>query len=299
MNLWIKIMISTHHMINNVSFSLFDKCYKYLRILWYLWLYFFSNICNLIAHWSCQHQNVSLMNYYNDVSTAFLWQKDFLKHIMICCILSFLNYSMFKLQHHSFIYSSFCLLLISQQDQQRDSDVRSADYKSSVTASSDQKSWKISCRVESDSRQQTQEIWVMKIIQRVTIWLALRLKVSLINWWMWCQSSYMTEHSWAWRTLSVWSFDVSRATRKRTIEVSPHLHWGSKLLLSVKIAVNVMSSETSRNQAWLVRVKQIHSQSYKMYENVYSCKTWLICIRKIFTDNVKQQERENRSCKTR
>ncbi len=188
--------------------------------------------------------------------------------------------------------------VVQLTDQQRDSDVRSADYESSVTASSDQKSWEISCRVEPGSRRQTQGIWVMKIIRRVTIWLALRLEVSLINWWMWCRSSYTTEHSWAWRTLSVWSFDVSRATRERTIEVSPHSHWGPKLLLSVKVAVNVMSPETSRNQAWLVRVKQIHSQSYEMYENVYSCKTWSICIREIFTDNAKQQKRENRSCET-
>ncbi len=192
----------------------------------------------------------------------------------------------------------FCCCFNSFNDQQRDSDVHSADYESSVTASSDQKSWEISCCVESDSRWQTQEIWVMKIIQRVTIWLALRLEVSFINWWMWCWFSYTTELSWAWWTLSVWSFNVSKATRKRMIEILSHLHWDSKLLLSVKIAVNVMSSETLKYQAWLVRVKQIHSQNYEMYENVYSCKTWSICIREIFTDNVKQQEHENRSCKT-
>ncbi len=102
-------------MIDDVSSSFFDKCHKYLRTLWHLWSYFFSNICDLIARWSCQHQNVSLMNHHDDISTAFLWQKDLLKHIMIHCTLSFLDYSMFKLRRHSFIYSSFHLLLISQQ----------------------------------------------------------------------------------------------------------------------------------------------------------------------------------------
>ncbi len=115
MNLWIEIIISTHHMIDDVSSLLFNKCHKYLYTFWHSWLYFFSNICNLIAHWSCQHQNVLLMNHYDDVSTALLWQKNLLKHIMIHCTLLFLNYSMFKLWHHSFIYSSFHLLLVSQR----------------------------------------------------------------------------------------------------------------------------------------------------------------------------------------
>ena len=92
---------------------------------------------------------------------------------------------------------------------------------------------------------------------------------------------------------------MGRATRERTIEVSLHSHWGPKLLLGVKVAVDVVSPETSRNQAWLVRVGQIHSQGYEVYGNVYSCKTWSVCIREIFTDNAKQQEHENRSCETR
>ncbi len=115
MNLWVEIMISTHHMINDVSSLLSEKCCKYLYTFWHSWSYFFSNICNLIARWFCQHQNASLMNHHDDVSTAFLWQKDLLKHTMIHCTLSFLNYSMFKLWCHSFIYLSFRLLLISQQ----------------------------------------------------------------------------------------------------------------------------------------------------------------------------------------
>ena len=108
-------MISTHHMINNISSSFFDKCHKYLHILWYLWSYFFSNICNLIARWSCQYQNVLLTSHHDDISITLLWQKNLLKHTMICCILSFLDYSMFKLWCYSFIYSLFHLLLISQQ----------------------------------------------------------------------------------------------------------------------------------------------------------------------------------------
>ena len=108
-------MISTRHMINDISSSFFDKCHKYLRTFWHLWSYFFSNICNLIACWSCQHQNVLLMSCHDDVSTALLWQKDLLKHTIIRCILSFLDYSMFKLWCHSFIYSLFHLLLVSQQ----------------------------------------------------------------------------------------------------------------------------------------------------------------------------------------
>ncbi len=102
-------------MIDDISSSFSDKCHKYLRTLWYLWSYFFSNICNLITCWSCQHQNALLINHYDDVSTTLLWQKDLLKHTMIHCTLSFLDYLMFKLWCHSFIYSSFHLLLISQQ----------------------------------------------------------------------------------------------------------------------------------------------------------------------------------------
>ncbi len=115
MNLWIEVTISTHHMIDDVSSLFFDKCHKYLYTLWHSWSYFFSNICNLIARWSCQHQNVLLMSHHDDVSTAFLWQKDLLKQTIIHCTLSFLDYLMFKLRRHSFIYSSFHLLLISQQ----------------------------------------------------------------------------------------------------------------------------------------------------------------------------------------
>ncbi len=108
-------MISTHYMIDDVSSLLFDKCHKYLYTLWHSWSYFFSNICNLIARWSCQHQNVLLTNHYDDVSIILLWQKHLLKHTIIRCILSFLDYSMFKLWRHSFVYSSFHLFLISQQ----------------------------------------------------------------------------------------------------------------------------------------------------------------------------------------
>ena len=115
MNLWVEITISTHHMIDDVSSLLSDKRHKYLYTLWHSWSYFFSNIYDLIARWSCQHQNVSLMSYHDDISITLLWQKDFLKHTMIYYTLSFLDYSMFKLQRHSFIYSSFHLLLISQQ----------------------------------------------------------------------------------------------------------------------------------------------------------------------------------------
>ena len=115
MNLWVEITISTRHMIDDVSSLLSDKCHKYLYTLWHSWSYFFSNICDLIARWSCQHQNVSLTNHHDDVSTALLWQKDLLKHTMIRCTLSFLDYSMFKLRRHSFVYSSSRLLLASQQ----------------------------------------------------------------------------------------------------------------------------------------------------------------------------------------
>ena len=108
-------MISTYYMIDDILSLLSDKCHKYLYILWHSWSYFFSNICNLIARWSCQHQNVLLTSHHDDVSTVLLWQKNLLKHIIIHCILLFLDYSMFKLWHHSFIYSSFRLLLISQQ----------------------------------------------------------------------------------------------------------------------------------------------------------------------------------------
>jgi len=108
-------MISTHHIIDDISSLLSNKCHKYLYTLWHSWSYFFSNIYDLIARWSCQHQNVSLMSYHDDISITLLWQKDFLKHTMIYYTLSFLDYSMFKLQRHSFIYSSFHLLLISQQ----------------------------------------------------------------------------------------------------------------------------------------------------------------------------------------
>ena len=45
--------------------------------------------------------------------------------------------------------------------------------------------------------------------------------------------------------------------------------------------------------------KQIHDQNYKMYENIYSCKKWLIHVREIFTNNAKQQKHEKESCKTR
>ncbi len=110
------IIISFHESVsrdNNFNSS-YDR-WHFIFTLWHSWLYFFSNICNLIACWSCQHQNVSLTSYHDDVSTALLWQKNLLKHTMICCTLSFLNYLMFKLRHHSFIYSSFRLLLISQQ----------------------------------------------------------------------------------------------------------------------------------------------------------------------------------------
>ena len=57
--------------------------------------------------------------------------------------------------------------------------------------------------------------------------------------------------------------------------------------------------ETSRNQAWLVRVGQIHGQGYEVYENIYSCKTRSVCMREIFTDNAKQQEHEKKSRETR